>query len=136
MICASPDIEAAVDSSNNMAGIAVTPEPPYYAVIFTSLRAERGDPGLDEAYVAVAERMLELAAEQPGYLGVESVRDGLGITVSYWRDLPSIAAWKRESEHRMAQQLGREHFYSAYRTRVCRVERDYSFEQAAGSFEL
>ncbi|HEX7554042.1 MAG TPA: antibiotic biosynthesis monooxygenase [Geothrix sp.] len=102
--------------------IAGTPEPPYFAVIFSSQRTE-GDHG----YGAMAERMLELAARQPGFLGVESVRDatGFGLTVSYWRDEAAIAAWKAEGEHAVAQRLGREHWYAAFRLRTCRVEREY-----------
>ncbi len=100
--------------------IAATPKPPYYAVIFTSLRTD-GDAGYD----AMAVRMVELAAQQPGFLGVESAREGLGITVSYWESAAAIAAWKRNAEHLVAQERGREHWYSAYRTRVCRVEREY-----------
>ncbi|MDA7416793.1 antibiotic biosynthesis monooxygenase [Xenophilus arseniciresistens] len=105
--------------------IANTPEPPYYAVIFTSLRTE-GDHG----YGAMAERMVALAAQQSGYLGVESARDGLGITVSYWRDLESIRAWKAQSEHLVAQQLGRSDWYADYRIRIARVERDYGLFSA------
>jgi len=103
-----------------MHAIAQTPEPPYYAVIFTSLRTE-GDAG----YGAMAERMLELAARQPGFLGVESARDGVGITVSYWADLESIRNWKLHAEHQVAQQLGRESWYAAFKTRIAKVERDY-----------
>jgi heme-degrading monooxygenase HmoA len=103
-----------------MTDIAATPEPPYYAVIFTSLRTEDL-----EGYAETASRMLELAAEQPGYLGVESARADLGITVSYWRDLESIRRWKAHAEHRAAQQAGRERWYSNYRTRIALVERDY-----------
>jgi Uncharacterized enzyme involved in biosynthesis of extracellular polysaccharides len=103
-------------------GMANTPEPPYYAVIFTSQRTE-GDRG----YEAVAARMVELAAKQPGFLGVESVRgaDGLGITVSYWRDEAAIAAWKSEAEHRQAQAAGRATWYAGFRMRVAKVERAY-----------
>jgi heme-degrading monooxygenase HmoA len=101
--------------------IATTPDPPYYAVIFTSLRTEADA----AAYAAMAERMDALAAEQPGYLGMESAREGLGITVSYWRDLESIAAWKRHAEHLIAQQYGRERWYRHYRTRIAKVEREY-----------
>jgi heme-degrading monooxygenase HmoA len=104
-------------------GIANTPRPPYYAVIFTSLRTS-----VDDGYGETADRMLQLAPQQPGYLGVESVREGsLGITVSYWRDLESIKSWKAVAEHRLAQQRGRERWYRAYQTRICRVERDYDF---------
>ena len=103
--------------------IARTPEPPYYAVIFTSLRTE-----VDDGYAAMAEAMDALARTQPGYLGIESARDGLGITVSYWRDLDSIAAWKRNVDHLAAQSLGRERWYLSYKTRVARVERDYAFD--------
>lgn len=97
---------------------------PYYVVIFTSIRAE--DDGY--AYEQAAQRMLELAREQPGFLGVESARgsDGLGITVSYWTDEAAIAAWKNHGEHRQARQQGRESWYSAFTTRVCKVERDYA----------
>ena len=94
--------------------------PPYYAVIFSSLR------NADiEGYAETAERMLELAAEQPGFLGVESVREDLGITVSYWSDLQSIKQWKAQAEHRLAQQMGMDKWYSSYKTRVALVERDY-----------
>lgn len=101
--------------------IANTPEPPYYAVIFTSVRTD-----LDVAeYAGMAERMVELARRQPGFLGVESAREDVGITVSYWRDEASIKAWKQQAEHREAQRLGRERWYADYRLRVARVERDY-----------
>ncbi|UAK71875.1 antibiotic biosynthesis monooxygenase family protein [Aeromonas enteropelogenes] len=100
--------------------IANTPEPPYYAVIFTSERTN-----VDEGYAAMAERMLALARTQPGFLGVESARDGVGITVSYWRDLESIRHWKSDLEHREAQRLGREQWYRTFKTRIARVERDY-----------
>ncbi|MDX1911835.1 MAG: antibiotic biosynthesis monooxygenase [Saprospiraceae bacterium] len=101
--------------------IAKTPPPPYYAVIFTSLRTDAEH----EAYSAMAERMVELAAQQPGYLGMESVRDGLGITVSYWESLEAIRNWKVNAEHRLAQQYGRDKWYSTFKTRICKVERDY-----------
>jgi heme-degrading monooxygenase HmoA len=109
------------------AGIARTPKSPYYAVIFTSIRTPVG-----EGYPETAERMLQLAAQQPGYLGVESTREGaLGITVSYWQDLQSIKSWKAVAEHRLAQRLGRERWYRAYKTRICRVEDDYDFARPA-----
>jgi heme-degrading monooxygenase HmoA len=75
--------------------------------------------------------MVELASEQPGFLGVESVRgaDGFGITVSYWKDEASIAAWKKDAEHRIAQALGRSEWYTEFRLRICRVERDYGLPQ-------
>ncbi len=100
--------------------IADTPEPPYYAVIFTNIQGE----GL-KGYAEMTAKMEQLAAEQPGYLGFESARDGLGIAISYWKDEQSIRAWKSNMEHKLAQQLGREKWYTAYKTRVCRVERDY-----------
>jgi heme-degrading monooxygenase HmoA len=100
--------------------IADTPQPPYYAVIFTSVRTD-----VDGDYEAMAQRMVELAAMQPGFLGVESAREGLGITVSYWESEAAIAAWKQQAEHRVAQERGRSDWYAAYRTRVCRVEREY-----------
>ena len=101
--------------------MATTPDPPYYAVIFTSLRAP--EPG--DGYAEMAARMVELAAVQPGFLGVESARDGLGITVSYWTDEAAIAAWKADLEHLVAQVRGREAWYAAYAVRVARVERAY-----------
>lgn len=103
-----------------MSLIADTPAPPYYAVIFSSLRND------DIAgYAETAERMVELAAEQPGFLGVESAREDLGITVSYWSDLESIKRWKAQSEHRVAQQMGMDKWYSSYKTRIALVQRDY-----------
>ena len=101
--------------------IARTPEPPYWAVIFSSLRTE-GDNG----YAAMAQAMEELAARQPGYLGFETARDeGLGLAVAYFRDLESIAAWRANLDHRAAQKKGREIWYEAYEIRVARVERAY-----------
>lgn len=105
--------------------IANTPTPPYYAVIFTSIRSS-----IDAGYAEMANRMVELASQQPGFLGAESARDGVGITVSYWQDLASIAKWKAHAEHVLAQQSGREQWYQAYKTRIALVERDYQF--AAG----
>ncbi len=104
--------------------IAQTPQPPYYAVIFTSTRT-----AIDEGYGEMAQQMVELAAQQPGFLGVESARSEVGITVSYWESLAAIKNWKQVSEHLMAQKFGREKWYSAYRTRICLVERDYGFEK-------
>ncbi|MDZ7891680.1 MAG: antibiotic biosynthesis monooxygenase [Rhodoferax sp.] len=101
--------------------IADTPPAPYYAVIFTSLRT-----AVDEGYGDMAEKMVVLAAQQPGFLGMESARDGLGITVSYWKDLESIRAWKAHAEHQVAQQLGHEKWYAAFETRIAKVERDYA----------
>jgi heme-degrading monooxygenase HmoA len=103
-----------------MSLIANTPEAPYYAVIFSSLTTSAS-----EGYVDTAARMVELAAQQPGFLGVESAREELGITVSYWSDLDSIKAWKRNAEHLLVQKMGREKWYSDYKTRIARVERDY-----------
>jgi heme-degrading monooxygenase HmoA len=104
--------------------IAQTPKPPYYAVIFTSLRTD-GDGG----YGDMAERMVELATTQPGFLGVESVREGLGITVSYWPSLEDVARWRADAEHRVAQERGRSDWYSGYCVLVAKVEREYSFER-------
>ena len=103
-----------------MSLIADTPSPPYYAVIFSSHRNDDL-----EGYAETAARMIELAAEQPGFLGVESVREDLGITVSYWSDLESIKRWKAQTEHRVAQQMGMDKWYSSYKTRIALVERDY-----------
>lgn len=107
--------------------IASTPPPPYYAVIFTSVRS-----AIDDGYGNTADRMVELARQQPGFLGVESARnardDGpLGVTVSYWENLESIRNWKRQAEHQMAQERGRTDWYETYKTRICKVERDYEF---------
>lgn len=104
---------------------ATLPDPPYYVVTFASMRREG-----DQGYGAMAERMVELAARQPGYLGVESARgpDGFGITNSYWRDLESIRAWKAVVDHLAAQRIGRERWYSHYEVRIGRIERAYSFD--------
>ncbi|SEN38443.1 Heme-degrading monooxygenase HmoA [Pseudomonas sp. ok272] len=109
--------------------IANTPLAPYYAVIFTSLRTD-GDHGYGQA----AARMVELARQQPGFLGVESARDadGLGITVSYWASEAAILAWKRHSEHGETREQGRTTWYEAFHTRVCKVERAYAFERQPG----
>lgn len=103
-----------------MSEIANTPEPPYYAVIFSSHRTE-----VDKGYSEMAERMVELASKQPGFLGIESVREDLGITVSYWESLEAISSWKKNAEHSEAQRLGHQQWYSKFRVRVAKVEREY-----------
>lgn len=100
--------------------LAKTPPPPYYAVIFTSIRTL-----VEEDYAEMAEEMVRLAAIQPGYLGHESAREGLGITISYWESLASIQAWKANADHLIAQKFGREKWYAAFKTRIALVERDY-----------
>lgn len=100
---------------------ARTPPPPYYAVIFTSIRTD-GDNG----YAETARRMLELASAQPGFLGFESARQEIGISVSYWSSLAAIAAWKENIDHGRAQARAKD-WYRQFRVRVCRVEREYGF---------
>jgi heme-degrading monooxygenase HmoA len=102
--------------------IAQTPQPPYYAVIFTSLR-NRGD----EGYSDMAVEMEELARKQEGFLGVESARNEVGITVSYWQSVRAIKKWKANARHLFAQQQGRNRWYKNYKVRICLVEHDYSF---------
>jgi heme-degrading monooxygenase HmoA len=98
---------------------AQTPEPPYYAVIFTSIRKD-----VDNGYTETAREMVELAATQHGFLGYESAREGIGISVSYWSSLEAITAWKENLEHRRAQGRAKQ-WYETYRVRICRVEREY-----------
>ncbi|MHB0880975.1 antibiotic biosynthesis monooxygenase family protein [Paenibacillus sp. SEL1] len=107
-----------------MNSIAKTPRPPYYAAIFTSERTE-GDGG----YGVMGDKMVELAAQQPGFLGVESVRDhnGVGITVSYWESLDAIKNWKHNKLHKVAQEKGKSEWYKTFGLRVSKVERDYFF---------
>ncbi len=111
-----PDCSTAIAST---AGVGA------YAVVFTSLRRDG-----DDGYAQTADEMVALASRQVGFLGVESARgdDGLGVTVSYWRDLECIARWKANADHLTAQRAGRERWYRAYRVRVCRIEREYGFE--------
>lgn len=105
--------------------ITNTPPPPYYAVIFTSVRSE-GDHG----YSKMAEEMVQLGYSQPGFLGADSARDaeGTGITVSYWDSLESINNWKGNLRHREAQKFGREMWYKSFMTRICKVERQDFFQ--------
>ncbi|MEO9138273.1 MAG: antibiotic biosynthesis monooxygenase [Jatrophihabitans sp.] len=104
--------------------LARTPEPPYTAVIFTSIRTEAA---AGEDYAAMAAEMERLAAEQPGYLGIEYAHDAAGITVSYWATAVDAQAWKQVAEHRVAQRRGRSEWYRAYRVRVATVEREYGY---------
>lgn len=103
--------------------VATTPPPPYTAVIFTSRRT----PG-DSGYEAMSRAMVELALDQPGFLGIESARDEIGVTVSYWADEEAARAWKQVAEHLVAQRRGHEIWYSDYRVRVATVHREYGPE--------
>ncbi|MDM5340943.1 antibiotic biosynthesis monooxygenase [Fictibacillus enclensis] len=107
-----------------MSRLAKTHQPPYYAVIFSSQRTE-----IDKGYEKMAEKMVELASQQKGFLGVESAHDGgLGITVSYWESLDAIKQWKEHSAHQVAQNRGKKEWYKNFALRVCKVERDNFFE--------
>ena len=107
-----------------MSRFAPLPAPPYYVVIFTAQRSGQDDTG----YNAMAEKMSALAAQQPGFIGVESVRDetGLGVTLSYWTDEAALKSWKQVAEHALAQKLGKERWYTHYTLRVAKIERAYS----------
>lgn len=96
---------------------------PYYAVIFTSIQTENV-----EGYSEMAELMENLAKQQPGFLGIESARNEIGITVSYWQNLESIKNWKANLDHLTAQKKGRDQWYSYYKVRICKVEREYEFK--------
>lgn len=104
--------------------IANTPKPPYYAVIFSSIRSDE-----DNGYDEMSEKMMELAKKEEGFLGIESARNELGITVSYWKDLESIKKWKNNPEHKIAQEKGREIWYSSFKTRIAKIESDYDFQK-------
>ena len=108
-------------------GFAQLPKPPYYAVVFSSQRNAHDE----EGYGSSAQRMVELAREQPGFLGVESTRgtDGFGITVSYWETEESILGWRRHLEHTAIRERGRNDWYDQYELRVARVERAYGWEK-------
>ncbi len=97
---------------------------PYYAVIFTTILLDD-----IEGYAEMAEKIDNLAKEQEGYLGVESTRNDVGITVSYWESLDAIVKWKNNIEHTEARNLGREKWYKKYQLRICKVEREYGFEK-------
>ncbi len=104
--------------------IAKTPNPPYYAVIFTTLRTD-----IDEGYEDTALKMEGLAKQQEGYLGIESASSDVGITVSYWKSVEAIIKWKNNMEHTMAREKGKAIWYKQYQLRICKVERDYGFER-------
>ncbi|MBC3766492.1 antibiotic biosynthesis monooxygenase family protein [Neptunicella marina] len=101
---------------------ADTPKPPYYTVIFTSVKSDQ-----QQGYSDMATNMWNLAHQQPGFLGAESASADLSITVSYWKDLDSIKAWRNNAEHQQAQKMGKEQWYNAYKLRIAKVERDYQF---------
>ena len=107
-----------------MSKISKTPKPPYYAVIFTTVKSEN-----QAGYAKMNARMFELAQQQKGYLGIESAKGEIGISVTYWETLEDIARWKSHAEHQIAQRNGYETWYQAFATRVCKVERDNFYEK-------
>ena len=104
--------------------LASTPKPPYYAVIFTSIQTDFDG----EGYGKAAQRMVELAEKEDGFLGIDTAREEIGVTVSYWRDLASILKWKNNIEHVAVRKKGKISWYKAYTTRICLVEKEYSWE--------
>jgi len=107
-----------------MSKFAQTPAPPYYAVIFTTVKSDE-----QEGYAEMNAQMFELAKQQPGYLGIESAKGEIGLSVTYWETLEDIRRWREHAGHRLAQAKGYETWYRAFATRVCRVERDNIFER-------
>ena len=97
----------------------------YFAAIFTTQRSQSGD----DVYEIMTSRMLTLAQQQQGFLGLESVRsdDGIGITVSYWSNREAIKNWGRHAEHVSVQAMGRQEFYHWYRLRIAEVFTDRVF---------
>ena len=104
--------------------LAKTPKTPYYAVVFSTVRTS-----VEEGYLETADRMEELAKQQEGYLGIESAREEIGITVSYWESLDAILKWKNNTEHTLARKLGKELWYEKYQLKICKVEHEYGFEK-------
>lgn len=104
--------------------ITNTPQPPYYAVIFTSIGTD-----INQGYSEMADEMEKLVATQNGFLGFESARENIGITVSYWKDLKSIQNWRDNSEHSIARENGRKLWYEYFKVRIAKVGRDYGFEK-------
>ncbi len=101
---------------------------PYYAVIFTNQLSRE-----TEGYEDMAKNMMDLASEQPGFLGADSVRQDVGITISYWKDLNSIRNWRNQVDHLEAQNLGKAKWYAKYSIRIAKVEREYTFEKEGGA---
>ena len=104
--------------------IAQTPKTPYYAVIFTSIKTK-----MDAGYDETASLMEELAKKQKGFLGIESARNEIGITVSYWESLDAIRDWKNQVDHTKVRAKGKTDWYQQFKVRICKVERDYGFEK-------
>jgi len=104
--------------------IVKTPPPPYYTVIFTSTKTNK-----EEEYLEMSDKMLAMASKQKGFLGVESARETIGITVSYWSDLDAIKKWKENASHKVAREKGRENWYQSFSVRIAKVERDYFFDK-------
>ncbi len=100
--------------------------PPYFAVIFTSIQTENRN-----GYSEMAMQMEDLAKKQPGFLGIDAARDGLGITVSYWESMAAISQWKQQADHLFAQKRGQEQWYKQYAVRICEVKRSYDFNSVA-----
>lgn len=107
------------------------PQTSYYAVIFTTTRSDT-----DDGYLEMALEMEDLASKQPGFLGFESARNELGITVSYWERLEDITHWKNNTAHLKAQKKGREEWYTWYKLRICKVEREYEFTRAPSATHI
>ncbi len=103
--------------------LAANPRPPYYAVIFTSILKNPA-----KGYEKMSDRMVDLAEQQPGFIGFESAREETGITISYWKDEASIKKWKNHFEHQIAQDQGKQDWYQSYIVRVCKVERSYDYQ--------
>lgn len=104
--------------------IAKTPQPPYFAVIFTSTRTN-----IENGYEEMAAEMEKLVKVQPGFLGFESARENIGITISYWKDMESIKNWRENAAHEKARENGRKMWYESFKVRIAKVERDYGFEK-------
>lgn len=98
-------------------------QPLFYAVIFTSKLTGVAI----EDYERNAAKMEDLCAQQPGFLGMDSARSEVGITVCYWQSLADIENWRSHLDHKSVQEKGIEIWYESYDVKVCLVEKHYSF---------
>jgi heme-degrading monooxygenase HmoA len=96
-------------------------------VVFRSrLTAEAGDD-----YSQMAEEMLATAQDMPGFVEFKSFKsdDGERVSLVYWQDHETMAAWRNHPRHRVAQTNGRSKWYAYFRLEVADILRETKFER-------
>ncbi len=97
-------------------------------MIVTVFRS-RLKPGVRDDYVALVDRMTEIAQTMPGYISHKGffADDGERVTIVEFEHEEGLRAWRLNPEHIATQKLARKKYYTEYHVQVCTLDRESKF---------